>query len=99
MQYVRAMDNAAGSVVETLYRLVDGKVEALQFPVEARSRCCGRPLRELRLRHDILIGAVIQGGVCRIPAGDTVMRAGDRAVVVTTHSGLRNLDAILEPEA
>ena len=99
VQYVRAMDNAAGSVVETLYRLVDGKVEALQFPVEARSRCCGRPLRELRLRHDILIGAVIQGGVCRIPAGDTVMRAGDRSVVVTTHSGLRNLDAILEPEA
>lgn len=99
VQYVRAMDNASGSVVEALYRLVDGRVEALQFPVEAGSRCCGRALKELKLRPDLLIGAVIQGGVCRIPTGDTVMRAGDRAVVVTTRGGLRNLDAVLEQEA
>ena len=96
VQYVRALDNAAGSSVESLYRLVDGKVEALQFVVGARSRCAGRALRDLVTWPDVLVGAVIQDGICRIPDGDTVLNEGDRAVVVTTRSGLRDLDAILE---
>ena len=33
LQYVRAMQNSLGSNVETLYRIVNNKVEALEFRV------------------------------------------------------------------
>ena len=33
LRYVRAMENSKGSNVETLYKLADGKAEALEFKV------------------------------------------------------------------
>ncbi|MBQ2895791.1 MAG: Trk system potassium transporter TrkA [Oscillospiraceae bacterium] len=96
VRYARAIQNAEGSSVETLYRLNDDKVEALEFVVGAGSRCVERPLKDLRLREHVLIAAVIHGNECIIPNGNTVIHPGDRAVVVTTGAGLRDLDAILE---
>ncbi len=95
-RYVRAMDNARGSSVETLYRLIDSKVEALEFVAGEKSRCVGRPLKDLKLRDNVLIAAVIRRQEYIVPNGNTVIEPGDRAVVVTTGKGLRDLDAILE---
>ena len=33
LRYVRALENSKGSNVETLYKLADGKAEALEFKV------------------------------------------------------------------
>ena len=96
VRYARAIQNAEGSSVETLYRLNDDKVEALEFVVGANSRCIEKPLKDMSLRSNVLIAAVIHGNECIIPNGNTVISAGDRAIVVTTETGLRDLDAILE---
>lgn len=95
-RYVRAMQNASGSNVETLYRLVDGRVEALEFNVGEASRCTRSPLSDLNLKSGILIASVIRGGKSMIPDGHTQMLPGDRAIIITTTSGLGDLDAILE---
>ena len=49
LQYVRAMQNSIGSNVETLYQLIEGKVEALEFRVNEQSRLVGVPLKELQI--------------------------------------------------
>lgn len=95
-RYVRAMQNATGSNVETLYRLVDRRVEALEFNVSEASRCAGHTLRELQLKPDMLIAAVIRGGKSMIPDGHTQILPGDKAIVVTTNSGLNDFDSIIE---
>jgi trk system potassium uptake protein TrkA len=94
-RYVRAMQNSMGSSVETLYRLVDRRVEALEFIVGESSRCAGRMLKELEIKPDILIASVIRGGKSVIPDGNTEILPGDRAIVVTTTNGLDDLDDIL----
>jgi trk system potassium uptake protein TrkA len=94
-RYVRAMQNSMGSSVETLYRLVDRRVEALEFIVGESSRCAGRMLKELEIKPDILIASVIRGGKSVIPDGNTEILPGDRAIVVTTNNGLDDLDDIL----
>ncbi|MBQ3404411.1 MAG: Trk system potassium transporter TrkA [Oscillospiraceae bacterium] len=96
VQYVRALENAAGSSVETLYRIVGNRVEALEFIVSGQSKICGRPIKELKLKPDYLFAAVIHGRQCIIPDGSTVIHSGDRAVIVTTRHGLTDIDAILE---
>ena len=60
-RYVRAMSNSLGGSMETLYRLADGKVEALEFKVSADSACVNIPLKDLKLRPNILICALIRG--------------------------------------
>lgn len=95
-RYVRGLSDSAGSSVETLYRLVDGKVEVLEFQVLEESACVHVPLRELRLRENILISALIRGSKTILPNGSTVIMPGDHAIVVTAAGRLRSLDEILE---
>ena len=45
LQYVRAMQNSIGSNVETLYRLVDGNAEALEFVIKGKSEVTDIPLQ------------------------------------------------------
>ena len=97
-RYVRAMNNSMGSSMETLYRLADGKVEALEFKVGEGSACVGIPLKDLRLKPNILISAVIRGSRSIIPDGETVIRPGDHAVIVTAAGRLKDLDAIVEED-
>lgn len=96
VRYVRAMGDSVGSSMETLHRLADGKVEAMEFKVSGGAACVGVPLRELRLKKDILVSAVIRDGKCLIPGGDTVIRPGDHAVLVARAGRLKTLDEALE---
>ena len=96
VRYVRAMDSSRGSSMETLYRLADGKVEALEFRVDGDSACVGTPLKKLKLKKNILITAVIRGGECISPNGETEILPGDHAVVVTAAGRLKTLDEIME---
>ena len=95
-RYVRGMSNSVGSSMETLYRLADGKVEALEFKVSPDSACVNIPLKDLKLRPNILISAIIRGSQSLIPDGNSRIQPGDHAVIVTTAGRLQNLDAILE---
>lgn len=95
-RYVRAMSNSQGSSMETLYRLADGKVEALEFKVNEGSACVGVPLKTLKLKSNVLISVIIRGGKSLLPNGDTVIQPGDHAVIITRAGWLKDLDSIVE---
>ena len=98
-RYVRAIGNSAdSSSVETLYRLVDGKVEVLEFSVGQDSACVNVPLKSLKIKDNILITALIRGSKTILPEGSTLIQPGDHAVVVTAAGRLQQLDEILESE-
>ena len=94
-RYVRAMSNSAGSSMETLYRLADGRVEAIEFRVGENAACVGKPLRELKLKANTLIAAVIRGSKSILPDGGTVIQPGDHAIVVSAAGNLQTLDDIV----
>ena len=94
-RFVRAMSNSAGSSMETLYRLADGKVEALEFRVGENAACVGKPLRELKLKPNTLIAAVIRGSKSILPDGGTVIQPEDHAIVVSAAGKLKSLDDII----
>ncbi len=94
-RYVRAMSNSEGSSMEALYRLADGQVEALEFRVGENAACAGKPLRELKLKPNTLIAAVIRGSKSILPDGDTVIQPDDHAIVVSSAGKLESLDDII----
>ncbi len=96
VRFVRALQNSFGSNVETLYKLVGGKVEALEFRATTASAVCGKQLMTLKLQHNLLIGAINRNGQILIPGGRDTIEPGDMVVVVTTASGLNDLDDILD---
>ncbi len=95
LQYVRAMQNSMGSNVETLYKIVADKAEALEFRVKKDAPMLGIPLERLNLKENLLVACINRNGTIIMPRGQDALEAGDTVIVVTTHTGLNDLKDIL----
>lgn len=99
VRYVRAMqDSDAYASMETLCKIASGKAEALEFRVTREADFCGVPLQELSLRDNLLIGCITRGRKLITPRGSDTIEVGDNVIVVTTHSGITDLDDIFAPK-
>lgn len=96
VSYARALANSAGSGVQTLYRLVNDRVEALEFIARGPSAILGRPLKELHIKSGCLVACIIRGRRVIIPDGDAVLMPGDAVVVVTTRKSFSDLSDVFE---
>ena len=94
-RYIRAVQNSLGSNVETLYRLNEGRVEALEFRAKSSSRVTNIPLSRLNLKDDLQIICIARKGKIILPTGADSVMPDDSVVVVTRHKGLKDLDDIL----
>lgn len=99
IRYVRAMQNSLGSNVETLYRMMNGRVEALEFVVKKgpkSEKLLNTPLMNMNLKNNLLICGINRKGIVITPTGKDVFLEGDTVVVVTTNTGLKDLKDILK---
>ncbi len=96
LQHVRAMQNSIGSNVETLYHILDGKAEALEFLIREDSEVTNVNLMDISLKDNLLIGCINRRGKIRIPRGQDQIRKGDTVIVVTSHKGLHDIRDILK---
>lgn len=96
LQYVRAMENSkSNNSVETLYKLMDSRVEALEFMVEDTPGLTGVRLQDLKLKKNLLLCCINRGGELITPTGQDCLLPGDSVIIVTTHLGLKRLADIL----
>ncbi len=91
IKYVRAKKNSLGSNIETLYRLNDNRVEALEFFIKEKSPVVGIPLQQMKLKPNMLIGCISHRGHVEIPNGQSVIRVGDTVILITTEAGLHDI--------
>ena len=94
VRYVRAMENQVGAAV-SVHAIADGKAEAVEFLVDGATKHCGVPLKEIKLKKNVLMAAITHGTRTQIPSGDSYFQKGDSVVVVTSGRGiLRNINDI-----
>ena len=96
LQYVRAMQNSMGSNIETLYKIVADKAEALEFRVRETSPVVGIALENLRTKDNLLVACINRNGKFITPRGKDTIQVGDTVIIVTTHTGLNDLKYILK---
>ena len=95
LQYVRAMQNSLGSNVETLYKIVANRAEALEFRVGNDAPTIGIPLEKLSLKKNLLVACINRNGRILTPRGKDTIEVGDTVIIVTTNTGLNDLKDIL----
>lgn len=97
VRYVRAMQNSVGSSnVETLHKLINEQVEALEFKVREKSPVVGIPLKNLKTKDELLVATIIRGTQVIIPGGNDSIEIGDSVIIVTTNKKLMDLKDILK---
>ncbi len=95
VRYARALDNSLGSNIETLYKLMDSKIEALEFISAADPRLNDIPLKDLATKPNILIAGIIRGRRTIVPGGNDCIQAGDRVIILAENQRLSDLSDIL----
>ena len=93
--YVRAKKNSMGSNIETLYHMFDSRVEAIEFIVEENSKVSGVPIKDLKLKKDVLISFINHNGHIIIPTGNDEIEDGDTVMIVTKNTGFTVIDDIV----
>lgn len=82
IRYVRSIDNTDSSII-TLHRIVEGKAEAIEFIANAQTMGLDTPLKDLRLKKNILIACISHNGNIIIPRGMNRISYGDTVIIVT----------------
>ncbi len=95
LRYVRARVNGGGTKIEKLYRLMDGKAEALEFVARPNDSYIGVPLRDLHKRPNTLVAVIVRAGRVIVPFGNDHIEAGDNVVIIACESGIGDLNEVI----
>jgi len=93
--YVRAKKASMDRNIETLYHMFDHRVEAIEFRINSDSDVTNVTLKDLQLKKDLLIAFIHRNGSIIIPTGQDSIQVGDTVMIVTSHSGLSDIEDIL----
>ena len=96
VRYVRALQNSEGNSFLTLYNLVEGKVEAVEFHIEHDADYTEVPFKDLPLKDNLLVCCLTRNNKLIFPRGDDCMKVGDNVLIVTHNRRIHNLNDILE---
>lgn len=95
VSYIRAKNNSRNNVL-TLYKLVNNKVEALEFLATDNCKSLNTQFKNLKIKKNTLIAAIIRNGEIIIPSGNDMILTNDNVIIVTTNQFFDELDDILE---
>lgn len=96
LRYVRARARTQGTRVEKLYRVLNGKAEALEFDVRAGEKWLGIPLKNLVMRKNTLVAVIVRRGKVIVPFGNDTIEAGDSVVFMACESGIHDINQIIQ---
>ena len=95
LRYVRQRENATGTRVERLYKLVGGQAEALEFIARASDPYVGVPLKDLTVSRGTLVAVIVRKGRVIVPFGNDHIEAGDSVVIISRQSGVSDLNEVI----
>lgn len=96
IRYVRAkMNKDHDSAVKTLYKIVDGEVEAVEFKVTEHFNFLHKTLNEMRIKEHVLVAAIIRGNEVIVPKGNTTMELNDYVIIVSRGEIMKSLNDML----
>lgn len=96
LRTVRALARSQDSaVVEKLYRIVEDKVEALEFTAKEGAPYLNIPLSRLKIRKGVLVAVLVRSRKIIIPFGDDHIEAGDTVILIARASSIGALEDAL----
>lgn len=98
IRYARAERYHRGGDVCTLYRIVNNKAEVSEFLVKKDFSGINVPIKDLKLKKNVLIAGIVRGGNTVTAHGQTMIKEKDKILIVSTVKGINELSDILAQE-
>lgn len=81
-----------GTSVSHVKCLTASDADVFEFKIKAESRITQKPISELNLPPDLMIGGIVRGNSAFVANGDTQIKVGDLVVVLTKTSSINQLE-------
>lgn len=94
-RYVRGKENSGGSNIVSLYQMINGDAEALEFVASDKFPYLNQPIKTLQIKENVILASIIRKGVVITPNGNDVIEENDRVIIVTTQEQFDDLADIL----
>ncbi|MEL6360083.1 MAG: Trk system potassium transporter TrkA [Pseudomonadota bacterium] len=78
--------------IKGLFSLADGQAELVDAVALETSPLVNKPLAEAKLPEGIMIGAVVHEGEVIMPTGETIIRPGDRVVLMALKDYVKDVE-------
>lgn len=96
VKYARALEKSIDSQIETLYSIMNGFAEAIEFKVLPDFEYTNIPLKEMELHDNVLIAGITRSNTAIIPNGDDVILPGDNVIVIAEGKHVLSLSEIIK---
>ena len=94
LRVARGMENSQGGVMNSLHRIADGAADAMEFTVTPTVANLGVPLKDLRLKSNVLLAVIVRRSEIIIPQGSTTLEAGDEVIIIAPGGMIADLNDI-----
>lgn len=81
--------------IETLYRIIEGKAEIIEFIATKNSKVLNIKIKDLILPHDVIVATIVRRNEIVIPHGEDIIHEGDRVIVIARNRNIKKLNDIL----
>ncbi len=97
LRYVRSLAMTKDIEIESLHKLMDNHFEALEFVIKENVEgVTGIPLKQLKIRSDVLLATIVHKDKIIIPSGNDKMESGDTVILITKGNKIDNIKDILK---
>ena len=95
LRYIRAKSNSKGGSMESLIRLMDDKLEIMEFIINSDFKHLKKPLKDINFKDNLLIVCINRKGNIIFPTGKDYIETNDKIIIATTKNGIKGLNDIL----
>ena len=78
-----------------MYQLMGGRIEAMEFLIRADARYLDIPLKDLAMKPNTLIAAIVRCRIVIIPGGNDCLKPADSVFVVKKNQKIQSIEDIL----
>lgn len=97
LRYVRSLAVTKDIEIESLHKLMEDHFEALECVIkEPIEGITGIPLKQLKLRRDVLIASIVHKDKIVIPSGNDKIESGDTVIIFTSGVEINDIKDILK---
>jgi trk system potassium uptake protein TrkA len=91
IKYLRSKLNTNSNEMKSLYKLMGGRIEAIEFEVQTDTEYTSKEIKNLKFKKNILVAVIHRKRKIIFPTGDDTIEVGDKVIVVTKGMAIRSL--------
>lgn len=95
LRYIRARENSKGGSMESLIRLMDSKLEIMEFIIDSDFKAVNKKIKDIKFKDNVIVVCINRKRNIIFPTGEDMINVGDNIIIATTKFSIKGLNDIL----